>query len=123
MADVKHIAFTMYPVKNMDRARVFYEQQIGLKLTNKYGEQFVEYHLDNGCFSLGIIDGLEPASNAGGSIGFEVKDVDGMVAKLKKNGVKIKIEPFSTPVCRMAIVIDSEGNALTLHQKNPDRDS
>jgi predicted enzyme related to lactoylglutathione lyase len=28
----------------------------------------------------------------------------------------IKIEPFSTPVCRMVVVLDSEGNAVALHQ-------
>lgn len=111
----------MYPVKNMARARAFYEQQIGLQLTNKYGDQFVEYHLDNGCFSLGAIDGLEPAASAGGSIGFEVDDLDGFVTKLKENGAHVKLEPFSTPVCRMAILLDSEGNAFTLHQKNPGR--
>ncbi|HAT9655404.1 TPA: VOC family protein, partial [Legionella pneumophila subsp. pneumophila] len=25
---------------------------------------------------------------------------------------------FSSPVCRMAIIIDSEGNAITLHELN-----
>ncbi len=29
---IKKIAFTMYPVQNMDRARQFYEKTLGLKV-------------------------------------------------------------------------------------------
>lgn len=29
-----------------------------------------------------------------------------------------KLDVFASPVCRMAVIIDSEGNAVTLHQKN-----
>lgn len=121
MPKVKHIAFTMYPVKDMRRARGFYENLIGLDLTHKFGEMFVEYHLDNGCFSLGKLEGLKPSANSGG-IGFEVEDLDGFVKTLKEKGVKVKMEPFATPVCRMAVLIDTEGNAFTLHQKNPGRE-
>jgi catechol 2,3-dioxygenase-like lactoylglutathione lyase family enzyme len=31
---VKHIAFTMYPVTDMTRARQFYEEMLGLRLTH-----------------------------------------------------------------------------------------
>lgn len=117
MPKIKHIAFTLYAVKNMKRARAFYEKQLGLKITHDFGNVFVEYHLMNGCFALGCMKGLNPSSKEGGSIAFEVDNLDGFVAQLKKSGVKIKMKPISTPVCRMAVVIDSEGNALTLHQK------
>ena len=41
--------------------------------------------------------------------------------KLKAEGVKFKLDTFSTPVCKMAVIIDSEGNALTLHQLHETR--
>ncbi|MBI5854733.1 MAG: hypothetical protein HZB35_05790 [Nitrospirae bacterium] len=38
-----------------------------------------------------------------------------MVADLRADGTSVKVEPFSTPVCRMAVILDPEGNAVVLH--------
>lgn len=119
---IKHIAFTMYPVKDMARARRFYEEDLGLKLTNNFRDQWVEYHLDNGCFAITTMaEDVAPSANSGGSIAFEVDDVDAMVNKLRGKKAVIKMEPFSTPVCRMAVILDPEGNAISIHAKNPGR--
>lgn len=114
---VQKIAFTLYPVKDLARARRFYEQDLGLTKTGEYvGGKWIEYDLAGGCFAISdLVEELEPSAYQGGSIAFEVDDVDGLVAALKAKGARVKVEPFSTPVCRMAIVLDSEGNALTLH--------
>ncbi len=118
----KHIAFTMYPVKDVARARRFYEEGLGLKLTNNFRDQWIEYHLDNSCFAITTMaEDVSPSANAGGSIAFEVDDVDALVNKLRIKNVAIKTEPFSTPVCRMAVVLDPEGNAVNIHAKNPGR--
>jgi predicted enzyme related to lactoylglutathione lyase len=29
------------------------------------------------------------------------------------------MEPFETPVCRMAFILDPDGNALCIHQRKP----
>lgn len=39
-----------------------------------------------------------------------------MVEQLRAKGVRIKLEPLSTPVYRLAVILDSEGNTVTLHQ-------
>lgn len=51
---IKHIAFTMYPVKDMARARRFYEETLGLQLTRREASMFewVEYDLDGETFAL-----------------------------------------------------------------------
>lgn len=119
---VKHIAFTLYSVKDMAKARRFYEEDLGLKLTNNFRGQWVEYHLDNGCFAITTMaEDVAPSANSGGSIAFEVDDVDAVVNKLRVKKAVVKMEPFSTPVCRMAVVLDPEGNALSIHAKNPGR--
>jgi predicted enzyme related to lactoylglutathione lyase len=59
---------------------------------------------------------VRPSADAGAGIGFEVDNVDAMVTALRAKGIKIKLEPMTTPVCHMAVILDSEGNALTLHQ-------
>jgi len=51
-----------------------------------------------------------------GSIAFEVDDLDRLVSELKEKNIEFKLDNIVTPVCKMAVILDSEGNALTLHQ-------
>lgn len=116
---IRHIAFTLYPVADMARARRFYEETLDLRLTRREAREFewVEYDLDGGTFALtNLTEGGAPSADAGGSIAFEVQNVDETVEQLRAKGVRVKLEPLSTPVCRLAVILDSEGNALTLHQ-------
>lgn len=116
---IKHIAFTMYSVTDMARARRFYEETLGLQLTRREASNFewVEYDLEGGTFALtDLKEGGKPSAESGGSIAFEVQDVDQLVEQLRAKGVCVKLEPLSTPVCRLAVILDSEGNAVTLHQ-------
>ncbi len=103
----------------MARARRFYEETLGLRLTRREASTFewVLYDLDGGTFALtDLKEGGAPSAEAEGSIAFEVQNVDQMVEQLRAKGVRIKMEPLSTPVCRLAVILDSEGNAVTLHQ-------
>ena len=119
---LKKVAFTMYPVSDIARAIQFYERNLGLKPTKQFahdsGGKWVEYDLpQGGCFAITTMaEGVKPSSNSGGSIAFEVEDLDKLTTKLKSNGVKFKFDTLETPVCRMCVIIDSEGNAVTLHQ-------
>jgi predicted enzyme related to lactoylglutathione lyase len=45
-----------------------------------------------------------------------MKTCSAFAATLRQNEVPIKLEPLSTPVCRMAVVLDPDGNAIMLHQ-------
>lgn len=113
---VKGLAFTMLPVIDMPRARRFYEQELGLKAARDFAGGWVEYDLPGGTFAITTAaEGCVPSSTTGG-IGLEVDNVDQMTEELRKIGRVIKLEPLSTPVCRMSVVLDTEGNAITLHQ-------
>ncbi len=119
---IKHIAFTMYSVRDMAKARKFYEQDLGLKMTADYESKWVEYHLGTSCFAItNMVPQVKPSASHGGSIAFEVDDLDATMKDVKAKGVKVLAEPFSSPVCRMAVVADPDGNGVTLHQKNPGR--
>lgn len=116
---LKKVAFTMYPVEDIKRARNFYEEKLGLPVGKiSANGAWVEYDLpEGGCFALTTLaTGVTPSVNSGGSIAFEVDNLDDLVLRLKSDGIKFKLDIFSSPVCRMAIIIDSEGNAVTLHQ-------
>lgn len=116
---LKKIAFTMYPVLDMNRARNFYEKILGLAMSKvSAGGSWIEYDLPGGgCFAITTLaEEVKPSSISGGSVAFEVEDLDALVSKLKADSVKFKLDIFPSPVCRMAVILDSEGNAVTLHQ-------
>lgn len=109
----------MYPVENLARARAFYEQIMQFTLSKiSAGGEWVEYDMPGGgCLAITTLaEGVKPSSNAGGSIAFEVEDIEKLSARLKAEGVKFTLDIFATPVCKMAVMVDSEGNSLILHQ-------
>jgi predicted enzyme related to lactoylglutathione lyase len=48
-----------------------------------------------------------------------VEDFDSAVGTLRANNVKIVVEPFESPVCRMMIVADPDGNSIAVHKRHP----
>ena len=112
------VAFTMYPVKDSTRARQFYETTLGLRRGSSSPDGvWTEYDLPGGgCLALFRGGDLEPSASAGASVAVEVEDLDALCARLKAEGVQFKAEDIESPVCRMAVILDSEGNAIILHK-------
>ncbi len=121
MIKVSELAFSCYPVTDMARARAFYEGVLGLKCTHHSGgaggAEWVEFDIGAGTLSIGHAPGWNPSSD-GCCVGLEVEDFDAAIAHLKASGVRFKLEPFPTPVCRMAFVLDPDGNAICIHKRN-----
>ena len=120
---LKKVAFTMYPIKDVARARDFYENKLGLTL-GSHGNQgprwWIEYDLPGGgCFALTNFTEDEPSAAAGGTVAFEVDNLDALMADLKAKQVTFKTDVIHSPVCRMAVCLDSEGNSILLHQLTP----
>jgi predicted enzyme related to lactoylglutathione lyase len=118
---LKKVAFTMYPVVDPTRARRFYEETLGLTRGSEAASgTWTEYDLPGGgCLALYATKDIKPSAGAGGSIAFEVEDLDALVTRLKTAGVQFKAEEIKSPVCRMSIILDSEGNSIILHQLHP----
>ncbi len=114
----KKVAFTMYPVKDSKRARAFYEGTLGLAVgSHSENGVWTEYDLPGGgCLALFATGDMKPSADAGGSVALEVDDLDALVARLKGEGVQFKAEMIHSPVCRMAVLLDSEGNSIILHE-------
>ena len=115
---LKKVAFTMYPVKDMPRARAFYEDVLGLGPSSSGAQSpWVEFDLPGGgCLAITTVTPSEPSASAGGTIAFEVDDLPAIVADLKAKGAAFAAEGIESPVCRMAIVKDPDGNAIILHK-------
>jgi predicted enzyme related to lactoylglutathione lyase len=115
---LKKVAFTMYPVRDGARARTFYEGTLGLT-RGKYAPNgiWTEYDLPGGgCLALFATDDINPSADSGASVAFEVEDLDALTTRLKDEGVRFKSYMIHSPVCRMAIILDTEGNSIILHQ-------
>lgn len=112
------VAFTMYPVRDMPRARAFYEETLGLGPSRSgAASPWVEFELPGGgCLAITTVTPSEPSASAGGTIAFEVDDLAATVADLKTKGVAFAAEGIESPVCHMAIVKDPDGNAIILHK-------
>ena len=115
---LQKVAFTMYPVKDMPRARAFYGDTLGLgQGSGGASSPWVEFDLPGGgCLAITTVTPNEPSASAGGTIAFEVDDLPATVAEFKSKGVTFLAEGIESPVCRMAIISDPDGNAIVLHK-------
>lgn len=115
---ITSIAFTVYPVKDMAAARRFYEDSLGLKVGMNFQDFWVEYDIAGGTFAITTMDERHVAGAKGAVVAFEVADLDAYVAALKSKGVVFVQEPCATPVCRLAVVSDPDGNDVIIHRRN-----
>src|SRR5262245_46406303 len=116
---LKRVAFTMLPVTDTPRAREFYEGTLGLRVgQHSDNGVWTEYDLPGGgCLALfNHPDPKSAAAPGGASIAFEVEDLDMLVSRLRSEGVKFMAEDVQSPVCRMAVMQDTEGNTIILHK-------
>jgi len=115
---ITEIAFYVYPVSDMARARRFYEEVLNLKVESNFDEEWIEYGIGNGTFAITTMDLDHKPGLHGGVIAFEVLDLDMTLNRFKELDVRFVREVFATPMCRMAIVADPDGNHIIIHKRN-----
>ncbi|MGA8482535.1 MAG: VOC family protein [Chthoniobacterales bacterium] len=117
---VVEIAFSVYPVTDLKRARAFYEGTLGLKAATAYegnGTGWVEYEIGPGVLAIGAgSEQFKPSAN-GGSVALEVEDFEAATRELKEGGSQFVIEPMEFPGCHMAAVLDPDGNTISIHKR------
>jgi predicted enzyme related to lactoylglutathione lyase len=111
---IKEIAFVVYAVTDVARSRNFYENTLGLKVAETFGDGWIEY--DVAGVTFGITNNF-PSSGPQESVAFEVDDLDSEVARFKTAGVNFKSDPGDFPSCRMALISDPDGNTICIHQR------
>jgi predicted enzyme related to lactoylglutathione lyase len=123
MIGVTEVAFMCYPVTDIARAFAFYEGVLGLKVGATFGEgdqKWIEFDIGPTTFAITNMGGADwqPFGN-GPSIALEVEDFNAAVQKLKDHAAPVKMGPCDTPVCRMVMISDPDGNTLTIHKRKP----
>jgi predicted enzyme related to lactoylglutathione lyase len=112
---LKKVAFSMYTVGDATRARAFYEETLGLTRGSHSSDGvWTEYDLPGGgCLAL---YGTKTPERGGAAVAFEVEDLDALNAQLRAKGVTYKNEMIHSPVCRMSVICDPDGNDIVLHE-------
>ena len=121
MLKVTGIAFTIFNITDVARARTFYGQTLGLPLCAEMefapGVWWIEY--DIGEAALALTNHAMPGLSSGASPGvaLEIANFDEALAGLRAADVPLAWGPNEFPVCRSAAIQDPDGNAIYLHQR------
>jgi predicted enzyme related to lactoylglutathione lyase len=120
---IESIGFVGIPVTDVKRARAFYEDVLGLKISDEMmGGKWIEYAVGEETLAIANVSDAWKPSDQGAGPAFEVENFDGAIKRLKDRHVRFAAEPFETPCCHMAIIQDPDGNKLMIHKLKPENE-
>ena len=119
---IKKIAFVGFggPNRDVDKAKHFWGDLLGLKLTMEHeheGKRWIEFDAPDG--KTIALDGFSPDDQC--YLSLETDGIEAEVEHLRGSGVEIVTEIMDHKVCKMCIIRDPEGHAIMLHQMAPER--
>jgi predicted enzyme related to lactoylglutathione lyase len=120
---INAIGFVAIPVTDILRARKFYEEILGLSVSDEMmGGKWIEYGVGEDTLAIANVSDTWRPSDQGTGAAFEVEDFDDAIKRLKDQHVRFAAEPFETPCCHMAVVQDPDGNKLMIHKLKPENE-
>ncbi len=120
---INAIGFVAVPVRDIPRARKFYEEVLGLKVSDEMmGGKWIEYAVGEDTFAIANVSDQWTPSDQGTGAALEVEDFDEAIRRLKDRHVRFAAEPFETPCCHMAVIQDPDGNKLIMHKLKPENE-
>jgi predicted enzyme related to lactoylglutathione lyase len=115
--EVEHVDFIGVPTQDIERAKQFYGETLGLELEHDRptGAEYRAGQVTLGIYSPEQV-GFPFAPNPSG-FALRVADVAAARAELESKGIEFAADTFDTGVCHMALFHDPDGNALLLHRR------
>lgn len=119
---ITKVAFIAQPTRDMDSAKRFYGELLGLDQTAEYEGCWCEYQAaDQVTVAL---DTFSPQheENPKPYLALETDDIEAEVADLREAGVVIAKDVWSNEdqegriICKMAMIVDPNGNPVMLHE-------
>lgn len=121
MLKVTEIAFSGYAVTDIARARDFYENVLNLKPASIFqegdGPAWVEYEIGPHTLAISNVSPEWKPSRDGGGVALEVEDFEAAIAWLQEKGVTPYEGPMESPLCRMLLIQDPDGNSICIHKR------
>ena len=110
------VNLSWYHVKDLNAAKKFYGEVLGLKKTLEM-EGWCEFSHADGAASIGLNKMRESDDEQGATVVLRVDDLDRTQNELSEKGVKFEGEAYEVPgVVRIATFRDPAGNRLQLCQ-------
>jgi predicted enzyme related to lactoylglutathione lyase len=120
---IKEIGFVGIPVTEIQRARRFYEQVLGLPVSEEMmGGKWIEYAVGSNTLAIANVLKEWKPSDQGTGAALEVENFEEAISELRSQNVPFAAEPFETPCCHMAVVQDPDGNKLIIHKLKPENE-
>jgi predicted enzyme related to lactoylglutathione lyase len=120
---IKAIGFVAIPVTDIKRARLFYEEVLGLRASDEMmAGKWIEYAVGDDTLAIANVSETWTPSDQGTGAALEVENFDEAIGRLKDRHVRFAAEPFETPCCHMAVVQDPDGNKLMIHKLKPENE-
>lgn len=120
---VNNIAFVGIPVTDVRVARKFYEEVLGLAVSDEMmSGKWIEYTVGDNTLAIANVGEQWKPSEQGTGAALEVENFDEAIKQLRNHGVPFAAEPFETPCCYMAVVQDPDGNKLIIHKIKPEKE-
>ena len=114
-AALRGLDVIFYAVKDMNRARAFYEGLFGLH-AGMESEHWVEYELPDGT-TFALANDPQAGWKEGHGLMLGVADRERVAEKAKQLGGTITDRQFDGPTCGANECIDPEGNYIYFHQR------
>jgi predicted enzyme related to lactoylglutathione lyase len=120
---VTGVDYVGIPSNDLDTAREFYEQVLGLERSSVWqqaGKDAVGAEFETGTVTIALINcpGLGiPFSPNPAPLALQVEDVAAARAELESRGVTFSHDTIDSGVCHMANFKDPDGNTIMLHQR------
>ena len=116
---VTGVDFVMISTSDIERARHFYGEVLGLEASKQWGDM-PAYEYETGSLTLAVCDmtafGQENTVNRQ-PLALQVADAHAARKALEAQGVAFTGDTIDSGVCHMAIFHDPDGNALMFHHR------
>lgn len=110
---VHHVSLN---VVDLAAAEHFYTETLGLPRLPRPDFGFGGLWLDAGEQQIHLIEVDDFEAPVGQHFAFEVDDIDGAIAELRRRGVAVSDPQWIDDVCRQAFLQDPTGNLIELNQ-------
>ncbi len=119
---ITKVAFVAHPTRDMEKAKHFYGEVLGLKQSADYGDMWAEFDAPDG--QTIALDTMSPKhmDNPAVYMAIESDAIEEDVRRMSEAGVKVVQEVWTNQtdegkeICKMAMILDPEGNAIMVHQ-------
>jgi len=112
--EVERTDYLSVATSDLERAKRFYGETLGLRANARASESYPEFETGNLTLTLLRSDEVAPRTDA---VALRVADVAEARSALEAAGVEFQGETFDTGVCHIAFFADPDGNALALHRR------